>query len=825
LNWITNKSRIYHYCVMFITFIFTINLNVVAASSANSAQIYQHLKKLNVLGSVLYIAAHPDDENTAVLAYMAQGKLVRTAYLSLTRGDGGQNLLGNEKGALLGVIRTQELLSARRIDGGEQFFSRAIDFGYSKTAKETLNKWDREQILADIVRVIRKFRPSIIITRFSETNGGHGHHLVSAILAKEAFYAAADPTRFPEQLHELQTWQAKRLLWNTWRPTPYAQSIDIGEYNPILGQSYGEFASASRSMHKSQGFGVGVSRGSQLVYFDHTAGDSADSDLFDDIDLTWKQVPGAIKIQENIKGIIKKYAPETPSAIVPDLVTLYQHLDKLNGYHWIAIKKNEIQELILMCTGLWMEAVVWEAGVSPGTDIIARSTALNRSNVPIILHDVHITYLTGDSLLMKNLDQNKPFTFKQKIHIPNNTPYTQPLWLENPNNGKMFTLSDPHHIDFAETSPALLAGFNLEISGQTFKYVRPVQYHRTDAVKGEEFRSFIIQPELSLSIEGSTYIFTGNNTREIRATLKTNKKQLHGQSYLSVPQGWNVDPTNIPFELQEAGDQKTLIFRVTPNSNSVNGTAVLKATAGGKDYDRKMIDIVYDHISSQTVLQPASAQLVKIDLTVLPGRIGYIMGSGDETPEALKQLGYEVELLGNEELDNGDLSSYNAIVCGIRAFNTRKELEHQQKRLIQYVEDGGTWIVQHNTRFGRQVKQIGPYPFNASGKDRIAEENAPIKILIPDHTLMNYPNKITEKDFDHWVQERGAYLAESWEGKLFPLIAGNDQGEPAKLGGLLYSRYGKGVFIYTAFSWFRQLPAGVPGAYRLFVNLISAKGK
>jgi hypothetical protein len=238
-----------------------------------------------------------------------------------------------------------------------------------------------------------------------------------------------------------------------------------------------------------------------------------------------------------------------------------------------------------------------------------------------------------------------------------------------------------------------------------------------------------------------------------------------------------------------------------------------------------MIDIVYDHISSQTVLQPASAQLVKIDLTVLPGRIGYIMGSGDETPEALKQLGYEVELLGNEELDNGDLSSYNAIVCGIRAFNTRKELEHQQKRLIQYVEDGGTWIVQHNTRFGRQVKQIGPYPFNASGKDRIAEENAPIKILIPDHTLMNYPNKITEKDFDHWVQERGAYLAESWEGKLFPLIAGNDQGEPAKLGGLLYSRYGKGVFIYTAFSWFRQLPAGVPGAYRLFVNLISAKGK
>jgi LmbE family N-acetylglucosaminyl deacetylase len=819
------NSRIYHYCIIFITFIFIPNLNVVAAPSANSTQIYQHLKKLNVLGSVLYIAAHPDDENTAVLAYMAQGKLVRTAYLSLTRGDGGQNLLGNEKGALLGVIRTQELLSARRIDGAEQFFSRAIDFGYSKTAEETLNNWDREQILADIVRVIRKFRPSIIITRFSETHGGHGHHLVSAILAKEAFYAAADPTRFPRQLNDLETWQAKRLLWNTWTPTPYAQSIDVGEYNPILGQSYGEFASASRSMHKSQGFAMSVSRGSQLVYFDHTAGDSAKSDLFDDIDLSWEQVPGAMKIQEDIKYIIKKYTPENPSGIVPDLVKVYQHLDKLSGHDWITIKKNEIQELILMCTGLWMEAVVWEAGVSPGTDIIVRSTVLNRSDMSIILHDVHLTYLSGDSLLKKNLDQNKPFTFKQKIHIPDNISYTQPFWLENPNNGKMFSISHPHHIDFAETSPALLAGFDLEIFGQTFRYERPVQYRRTDAVKGDQFRSFIIQPELSLSIEGSTYIFTGNNTREIQATLKTNMKKLRGKSYLSLPQGWDVEPDYIPFDLQEVGDQKTLTFRVTPKNNSVNGTAVLKATVGGKEYDSEIIDIVYNHIAPQTVLQPASVQLVKIDLTVLPGRIGYIMGSGDETPEALKQLGYEVVLLSDEELNNGDLSSYSAIICGIRAFNTRKELEHLQKRLIKYVEDGGTWIVQHNTRFGRQVKQIGPYPFTASGKDRIAEEDSPIKILIPDHSLLNYPNRITEKDFDHWVQERGSYLAESWEGKLFPLIAGNDQGEPAKLGGLLYSRYGKGVFIYTAFSWFRQLPAGVPGAYRLFVNLISAKGK
>ena len=478
-----------------------------------------------------------------------------------------------------------------------------------------------------------------------------------------------------------------------------------------------------------------------------------------------------------------------------------------------------------MCTGLWMEAVVWEAGASPGMDIIVRSTALNRSEMPIILHDVHVTYFSVDSLLNKNLDQNTPFTFKQKIHIPENTPFTQPFWLENSNNGKMFTISDRHHIDIAETSPALLARFDLEISGQTFKYKRPVQYRRTDAVKGDQFRSIIIQPKLSLSIEGSTYIFTGNNTREIQATLKTNKKQLQGKSYLSVPQGWDVEPAIIPFELQEAGDQITLTFEVTPKNNSVNGTAVLKATVGGKEYDSEIIDIAYDHIAPQTVLQPAIAQLVKININVLPGRIGYIMGSGDETPEALKQLGYEVELLSDEELNNSDLSSYNAIICGIRAFNTRKELERQQKRLIKYVEDGGTWIVQHNTRFGIQVKQIGPYPFKASGRDRIAEETAPLKILVPDHSLLNYPNKISEKDFDHWVQERGTYLANSWEGKLYPLLAGNDQGEPAKLGGLLFSHYGKGVFIYTAFSWFRQLPAGVPGAYRLFVNLISAKGK
>ena len=757
---------------------------------------------------------------------MAQEQLVRAAYLSLTRGDGGQNLLGNENGALLGVLRTQELLSARRIDGAEQFFTRAIDFGYSKTPDETLQNWDREKVLGDIVKVIRLFKPDIIITRFSESRGGHGHHLVSAILAREAFYAAADPKRYPEQLENLEIWQTKRIFWNTWSPGSKAISIDVGKYDPLLGKSYQEFAAASRTMHKSQGFGVSPGRGEQLVWFDLTAGDSANINLFDGIDISWNRIENSPKIEEQVKQTINSFNPDQPAKTVPALIEIYRLLDQHSSDHWIGIKKNEVQDLIRMCSGLWLESIVRKAGVSPGMTIDVRSMVVKRSDVPITLEKIEITYQKKDTLLSKNLRGNKPISYRQTILIPKNAPFTQPFWLEEPNNGKMFTFANENQIYLAESPSALTTRFLFEIDGLKLTYDIPVQQRWNDAIKGEQFRPFVIRPRLSVAIDKPTYIFAGIKSHDIEVRVKSTSKDLEGKLQLELPGGWEVQPGSFSFKLEESGDQVVKRFQVKAGSLAKSGTAGLIATTvNGKSYRNEIIEIVYDHIPFQTVLQPAQTHLVKLDITVFPGRIGYIMGSGDEIPEALTQLGYQVDLLSDEDLEQNDLSIYEAIICGIRAFNTREELGRQQKRLITYVEKGGTWIVQHNTRFGIQVEQIGPYPFSTFGRDRIADENAPLQILVPDHQIFNYPNKLTQTDFENWVQERGLYFADSWEGKLYPLLAGNDIGESSKLGGLLYSRYGKGVFIFTAYSWFRQLPAGVPGAYRLFGNMISAKGK
>jgi LmbE family N-acetylglucosaminyl deacetylase len=811
-------------------FYFLITLLPISLSSqskvATSTHIYKALKKLNVLGSVLYIAAHPDDENTSVLSYMAQGELVQAAYLSLTRGDGGQNLLGSEKGSLLGVLRTQELLAARRIDGAQQFFTRAIDFGYSKTSDETLQNWDRIKILGDIVQVIRLFKPDIIMTRFSESQGGHGHHLVSAILAREAFFAAADPNRYPEQLENLETWQARRIFWNTWSPGSNAISLDVGKYDPLLGKSYQEFAADSRSMHKSQGFGVSPERGEDLVWFDLTDGEPVNSTLFNGIDISWDRLKNSKKIKDQIQQITNSYIPDYPAKSVPALIELYRILDQHQANHWIKIKKNEVKELIRMCSGLWMEAIVWKSGVSPDMSIDVRSMVVNRSNLPISLEKIETTYQDTDIPISQPLRENKPFSYKQTIKIPADAPFTQPFWLQKSNNGKMFSFAEEEQIYRAKSPPALTTRFKFKIDEITLNYDMPVQNRWNDAIKGEQFRPFIIQPRLSLAIDKPTYVFAGGNFRYIDVKIKATCKNMEGELYLELPQGWDVQPKSFSFKLIETGDQVVHRFQIKPESQAKSGDARLVAkTREGKTYQNEIIEFEYDHIPLQTVLQPAVTHLVNLDITVLPGRIGYIMGSGDEIPEALTQLGYKVDLLSDEDLEQKDLSVYDAIICGVRAFNTRENLGRLQKRLISYVEDGGTWIVQHNTRFGFEIEQIGPYPFSTTGRDRISDENAPLQILVPDHQLFNYPNKITQVDFDNWVQERGLYFATSWEGKLYPLLAGNDKGESAKLGGLLYAPYGKGVFIFTGYSWFRQLPAGVPGAYRLFVNMISARGK
>ena len=526
-----NNRILHHFRKIAITLIF---ISAIPFSSIfsqyksyNSSEIQLALNKLNVLGSVLYIAAHPDDENTSVLSYMSKGKLYETAYMSLTRGDGGQNLIGNEKGDLLGVVRTQELLSARNIDGGKQFFSRAIDFGYSKTADETLNNWDREKILEDVVYVIRKFRPDVILTRFSNTQGGHGHHLSSAMLAEEAFFAAADPNQFPKQLETLNTWQAKRIFWNTWLTNPPTITIDVGEYNPILGKSYQEIAASARSMHKTQGFGVSPNHGgSNLIHFRYTAGDTATYNLFDNTDVSWNRVPNSISVQKLINKMLNKFNPENPKDILPYLVSIHKELENLLPNHWAKVKLSEVKDLIKMCSGLWIEAIVWQPGVTPGSEIDVRYMITSRLISDIKLNKIEFVGSKFDSTFNIQLQKNLPFNFKKTINIPVNSRLTSPYWLRKNHNGKMFTVEDKEFEKFSESPPAIAVRSILSLDGINLTYETPVVHRWNDAAKGEQYRPFAIYPEVSLEIEKPVYLYSDKKSKEIVVLVEAFKDNV-----------------------------------------------------------------------------------------------------------------------------------------------------------------------------------------------------------------------------------------------------------------------------------------------------------
>jgi hypothetical protein len=678
--------------------------------------------------------------------------------------------------------------------------------------------------LDDIVFIIRKFKPDVIITRFSKTRGGHGHHLASAILAEEAFFAAADPEQFPRQLKYFKPWQTKRIVWDSWAPSERAVTLEIGKYNQVLGKSYQQIAAESRSMHKSQGFGASIAHGKRQVAFEHIAGDSAIIDIFDDIDISWSRIPKSARIKSKVTDLIKKFNPLKPDDSIPQLVKLYKDLNNLEPLYWKQQKQEEVKELIRMCAGIWLEAIVWEKGIDKFQPVDIRTLAVNRSPIPAEYHSLGFNILESDTILQNSLTQNEPVSIKKEIIIPEQANYFQPYWLRHTNDGTRYAITDRTLIGQPENSPSISASFNLKIIDQLFSYIVPVKYRETDPAQGEIYKPFHIRPQLSITIENSTYVFPKKYSQTIRLSLKNYGDSLKGKIVPVVDPNWQVIPKSLVVDISSEGQMSDIEFKVTPLPGAQTSLLKFELRTSSQIYNKQLVEIDYAHITPQLMLIPAEANLVKLDIDVEQRNIGYIMGSGDDIPQALRQLGYPLILLTDNEIENSDLSRFDVIICGIRAFNTRDILERQQQRLVDFVENGGTWIVQHNTRFGNRIEQIGPYPFTASGRDRIAEEDAMIQILLPDHELMNYPNKISSTDFDGWVQERGLYFADNWEGKLYPILSGHDKGEPSKLGGLLYAKYGKGVFIYTAFSWFRQLPAGVPGAYRIFVNLISARG-
>lgn len=798
----------------------------------DAAKIKLELKKLNSLGAVLYVAAHPDDENTRAIAYLVNDQLMTTAYLSLTRGDGGQNLIGPEIRDMLGLIRTQELLSARRIDGGQQFFTRAIDFGFSKSAKETFEIWNKQEVLSDVIAVIRQFQPDVILTRFPpDERAGHGQHTASAILAQEAFEKAGDPTVFSDQIKECGVWQAKRLLTNTARwwnqtlteTTPGVVTMNVGAYNPLLGKSSSELAAESRTQHKSQGFGSPGRRGDAQEFFEHARGEKAEKSIFDGINTGWSRLKGGGKVQLLVEKAILDFNEENPSSIVPLLLQIRKEISQLEPAVWKSRKLKDVNQLIQSCLGLFVEATADNYWVSPGEGVTTNVEILNRSNAEVKLLGIRAAdLLFYDTLLTVPLKNNLPFVLTKKNVVAPGKSYSSPFWLTEPHGSGLFTLSDHRQIGKPENDPAVLIHFTFAVDGERLTIPCPLIYKWTDPVKGELIRPFEVVPPVVLNLSGKVFLFPNSSQKEISVLVKsTSEKELNGTIKLSLPPGWRSEPAFASFDLKKRGEEATVAFNVFPGK--VNLTASVRAIAevAGRIFDQSLVVIDYDHIPIQTLLPKADAKVVRLDLNKEGTVVGYIKGAGDEIPAGLRNIGYEVWEMKDEEVTTANLKRLDAVILGVRALNTNGRIRHFMPDLLEYVKSGGTMIAQYNTPgLDLEADRIAPYPLSIS-RDRVTEENSKMTILKLDHPALNYPNKIVASDFDGWVQERGLYFPDKWDAQFEALLSCHDEGEPARDGSLLVANYGSGHYIYTGLSFFRELPEGVPGAYRLFANLVS----
>lgn len=822
----------------------------------NAAQLRLGLAKLGVVGSVLYVAAHPDDENTALLAYLANGALLRTGYLSITRGDGGQNLIGSEQGPELGLIRTQELLAARRIDGAQQFFTRARDFGFSKSPEETLKIWDKDAVLADVVAVIRRFRPDVIITRFSpEPAETHGHHTASARLALEAFRAAADPAFHPEQLaNGVTAWQARRILWNrsTFLAKPgedlsHYDKLDAGGYNPLLGASYGEIAADSRSMHKSQGFGVARGRGPITEYFSTLAeapGGTA-APVLNGVDFSWNRLPGTMALRAAIEAANRDFSDAAPYRSIPALFSIDAALDGVGDAHWRTVKKNELHELIAACAGLFVDATAPDYRAVAGSDLEVTVSAVDRSPAVVTLETVRFpdssNVRVGKPLGAPAGTVAAPFDVKHKVVLPATLPATTPYWLAAPPEAGVYVVPDPRDVGLPEERPPLQVELTFSIGGRPLVLSRDVAFKWTDPVAGERYRPFEITPLVSVTPETKVLMFPERQKQPdaLVVRLVAGGPNVKGVVRPEVPEGWAVEPASVPFELAAKGAETQVTFNVRrapvrsttkPKADEAPslppGPATLRVVAqvGEARFTRGVVHIEHPHIPVQTLLVDADVRLVPLALATGGAKVGYIPGPGDDVAASLRRVGYDVTMLNEEALRAGPaaLGRFDAIVVGVRAFNANERLHAAHDTLMKYVENGGTLVVQYNTnsRLGPLTAPIGPYPFEIS-HDRVTDETAPVAFTGLKHPALNTPNKITGLDFDGWIQERGLYFANKWDARYQTVFTMHDFGEKPLAGGLLWARHGKGTFVYTGLAFFRQLPAGVPGAYRLFANLLA----
>jgi LmbE family N-acetylglucosaminyl deacetylase len=796
------------------------------AKSRTSSEIKLALDQLQVVGSILYIAAHPDDENTAFLAAMAKGRGMRTAYLSVTRGEGGQNLIGPEQGAALGVIRTQELLAARSVDGAGQYFTRAVDFGFSKSTDETMRFWNHDSTLADVVRIIRTFRPDVIVMRFTPTLGGHGNHTASGVLAMEAFDAAADPAQFPEQLRTLKPWKTRRLFWNVFRPDSVMPAgtvrIDLGSYAPLLGRSFAELAGLGRSMHKSQGFGASQNRGEAVNTFQIMKGDTAANDLFDGIATGWQRFATGSSCSDLASHAAAAFTINDPAACVPDLIRFVHALDALPDGPDVRFKKTQALALIQSCAGFWLEYTTTAAQSSPGTQVSATLLGVNRSTQPFTIRRIRRPFAAGDSVMNTVLAMNKTVRIPADIAIPASEPPSQQYWLKLPQTAGFYRTAPDDPVGTPLAPDPCIATVELAHPAGTLTLAVPLMTRRVDPVEGEIYDPFPVVPPASIRIAEAVVLFPAARENTVHVSVRPGNAAMRGSLHLTVPPDWRVSPASVATDLQPRSGDTTFTFRVTPGTGAKSGTVTAELDLPETTVTNDITTISYRHIPRQLMLTPARARLVRAQVISPGGKAAYIMGAGDDVPPAIEQLGYTVTSLSDEQIATADLTVFDVIVAGIRAYNTRPVLRRHHARFIRYAEQGGTYVVQYMTPQRGEADNIGPYPLTVS-RDRVAEEDAQISFIMPRHPVLSSPNTISQADFPGWVQERGLSYADKWDARYDSILAAHDQGEPDRKGGLLVARTGKGWYVYTGLAFFRQLPAGVEGAFRLFANILALR--
>ena len=839
MNRIHSAPNGYVCMLMFVLFIGQL-IHAQTPEQWNSSRLYHELMKFNTLGSVLYVGAHPDDENTRLIAYFANEQMAKTSYLSLTRGGGGQNLIGPELKSALGIIRTHELLKARAVDGGQQLFTRAKDFGYCKHPEEAFKEWGEDEILRDVVRAFRRYQPDLVVNRFDHRTPGstHGHHTGSAMLSVAAFEKANDPNYDPESATLYETWQPKRLMFNTsWWFYGGQEAFDradktnlltlsVGHYYPHLGQSNGEIAALSRSMHKSQGFGSLSSREQQNEYLELILGDMPGdrNDPFEGVDRTWSRLglDSDDPMIRQINEILDHFDFKHPSKHATDLLDVLIQLKGLPAGPIVEEKINHLTEIIAQCLGLYVTPVASLPYATASDLVSAKIEISNRSKDTILLHKT-----SSDELYFFDNTQAISLPPGQTIMVESleaalgqrglSNPY---YWLEHPTESSRYEVPKAELIGRPFGPEPVNVKTVFSLNGRTFILTKPLVYKKRDRVNGEVFDPFGLLPELTVKTSESVLIFNDKKSKKINVTVSAHTDQLNGTLSLQHPDSWTIKPDFIDFELARAGQELVFEFDIVPPKTGQSGIITPIVQIGDRFFTKQSIEIDYPHIPKIRALETAKTTVVKMNVSGKKLKVGYVQGAGDKVDQGLTQLGHRVVQIDPKTMKAKDLDNLDALVLGIRTYNTQQSLVSKSAMINKYIAQGGLLLIQYQTTSGLLTPIMGPVSFKI-GRDRVTDEQAKVHFLDPKHPILNTPNRLEPTDFDGWVQERGLYFAQSWDDEFTPLLGMNDQGEAQTQGALILAHFGKGTVIYTGLSLFRQIPEGVSGAYKLLANLLS----